>query len=197
MFSPETLNGQKRQPRTEGSDAERDAIRNKAVRLKLFIYTKQIHDSIVKMLNTGKAKPVATLGQIAGDIMVKFEKDAGYINDPDVLEGLSKMLIKELIGLAVASGVLTEDRINEETLFRIVGIAQEIWDKANPSRVDKGRANRMMQAGQKDPQVQEAMGMNAQQGALQQLGQPPQGTPGPGPGPGPGGAQPMPPVRGM
>lgn len=175
MFTSETLSGQKRQLRPKGSDAEIKAIQNKAIRLKMFLYKKEIHDSAVKMIRTSNANnpPEAVLGKLAADIMVKFEKDGGYINDPDVLEGLSKMLIKELLTLAVAAGVVPENAVNAETLFAIVGIAQQHWDKANPSRVDKGRAERMMQEGSQNPAVQQALSAKAQQDGANAIGQRP------------------------
>ena len=173
MFTAETLSGQERQKRTTGTDAERNSIANTAIKLKLFIYKKEIHNSIVKMLNTGKGKIASTIGRIAGEIMVKFEKDAGYINDPDVLEGLSQMLVKEIISIAVAGELISEDQLTPELIGSIVGVAQQFWDKNNPSRVDKGRAERMMTEGQNDPNMQKAVAENAQNNASRQIGQRP------------------------
>lgn len=167
MFTNETLEGRKRAPREQGSDKEVEAIKQKAVKLKLFIYTKSIHDSIIKMLKAGAKTPAATIGKITAEIMSKFEKDGGeIINDPDVFEGLTKALIKELITLAVSAEVLTKEQVNEQMLFSIVGIAQAQWEKMNPDRADKGRSQRMLAQGQQNPTMQDAVNMNAQQQAM-------------------------------
>jgi len=163
MFTEQTLSGQKRQVRPQGTDEEVEAIRQKAVKLKLFIYNKQVHDSIIKMLKAGQKTPIATIGKIAAEIITKFEKDgAGIINDPDVLEGLSKALIREIMTLAAASNILTKEQVNAQTLFSIVGVAQAQWDKMNPERADKGRSQRLMEEGKKNPVVQDAVNRNAQ-----------------------------------
>jgi len=170
MFTEQTLNGEKRTGRPQGSEQEVEALRQKATKLKLFIYTKKVHDSIIKMLKAGKKSPVVTLGRITAEVMTKFEKDGGeVINDPDVLEGLSKALIKELITLAVSAEVLTKDQVNSDMLFRIVGMAQAEWDRLNPDRVDKARSQRMMERGQQDPQVVDAINKSAQQKGMRNM----------------------------
>ena len=167
MFTNETLEGRKRAPREQGSEQEVEAIKKKAIKLKLFIYNKSIHDSIIKMLKAGAKTPSATIGKITAEIMAKFEKDGGeIINDPEVFEGLTKALIKELITLAVGVDVLSKEQVNEQMLFSIVGIAQARWEKMNPDRADKGRSQRMLAQGQQNPTMQDAVNTNAQQQAM-------------------------------
>ena len=174
MFTEQTLNGEQRASRAQGSEAEVKSVRDKAIKLKLFIYNKKVHDSIVKVIKAGAEKPVQTIGKLAAELIAKFEKDgAGIINDPDILEGLSKALITELITISAASGILSEEQVNSDLLFRIVGMAQVEWDKLNPDRVDKGRAQRMMDKGRQDPAMVEAAGRSAQEKSIGGMGRKP------------------------
>ncbi len=175
MFTEETLSGQKKKGRAQGSQEEEDSIRQKAIKLKLFIYNKGMHQSIIKMMTAGKQRPVITIGKLTAEIITKFEKDGGeIINDPELLEALTKSLIQELLTIAAAAEVISKDQVNSDLLFRIVGMAQQQWDKLNPDRVDKGRANRMMEMGKQDPQVSEAINGAAQSQSVRQMGNAPQ-----------------------
>ena len=183
MFTEQTLNGEKRAPRPQGSEQETKSIQQKAIKLKLFIYTKQIHDSIIKMLKAGVKTPIATIGKIAAETITKFEKDgAEIVNDPDVLEALSKALIKELITLAASIDVLSKEQVNSQTLFSIVGVAQAHWEKMNPERADPNRSKRMLDKGRENPTMQEAVSRNAEQkGAMARRAPQQQAQPAPAP----------------
>lgn len=168
MFTNETLEGRDRQPRAQGNDNEVQAIKQKALKLKLFIYQKGVHDSIIKMMKSGAKTPIATIGKITADIMSKFEKDGAEIsNDPDVFEALTKSLIKELITIAVGIEILSKEQVNEQTLFSIVGTAQAQWEKMNPDRADPARSKRMLDQGQQNPIMQDAVNQQAQQQGMQ------------------------------
>lgn len=173
MFREQTLNGQEAPARQEGTEEEKKVIRDKAVRLKLFVYRKPVHDSIVKMLKAGAKQPIVTIGQVAADLMVKFEKDAGNINDSELLEALTRSLIGEIIMLALSAEVITDEQVTEDMVFKVAGIAQAKWEQSNPERVDKGRSQRMMSEGMKDPGVQQAVGKQAQRQALNKAPQQP------------------------
>jgi len=116
--------------------------------------------SLAKAIEATRSDPASGIARIALSMYEKAERKLGPLDDDDTTEAVGEEIIGALLDIAVETGTLTDDQVDEELAAATYVKLTQMWIEQNPDRAapeDVEFVQQNQQQPQQQPQQQQGV----------------------------------------